>query len=314
MVPKEHLGRANGMMAFLDSGPGIASPMLAGILLPRIGIEGILLIDLVALAVALMTLGIVHIPQPVRSSEGLEGAGNIWKETITGFRYILKRPSLVGLVIILFFSNLFGGFCNSVQTPLILARTGNDSLALGSVRTAGAISFALGGLLVGIWGGGKRRLDGFLLGWAVYWTIGAVFFGFGRSPAAWIPLSLIAGFLASLGVASGQSLLQVKVAPDLQGRVFAARRLLTWMPDMVTPVLGGLLADRVMEPAMQSNGALTSLFGWMTGSGPGAGMALIMIFFGILTVLATLAGYIIPQVRRIESILPDHDQVNAPES
>lgn len=309
MVPKEHYGRANGMMSFVETGPGIAAPMLAGILLPVVHLEGILLIDLGALLLALATLGIAQIPQPERTVEGQAGSGSLWKEAAFGFRYIYKRPSLVGFVVILFFTNLLCGFCNAVSTPLILARTGNDSLVLGSVRTAGAISFAVGGLVVSIWGGMKRRLNGFLIGWSLFWVFGAVIFSLGRGPAVWIPAILIGGLFAPLGVSSGQALLQVKVAPDIQGRVFAARRLLTWAPDMVTPLIGGAMADYWMEPAMQGGGTLARLFGWLTGTGPGAGMAVQMFVFGILTILTLLLGYVLPQVRNMEKILPDHDQL-----
>jgi DHA3 family macrolide efflux protein-like MFS transporter len=309
MVPKEHYGRANGMMSFVETGPGIAAPMLAGLLLPLVGLEGILLIDLGALLLALATLAVVHIPQPERTAEGLEGAGSLWKEAAFGFRYILQRPSLLGFVVILFFTNFLCGFCNAVSTPLILARTGNDSVVLGSVRTAGAISFAVGGLVLSVWGGLKRRIHGFLIGWSVFWLFGAVIFALGRGVTVWVVLSLAGGIFAVLGVTSGQALLQAKVAPDVQGRVFSARRLLTWAPDMVTPLIGGAMADYWMEPAMRSDGWLSKTFAWMVGTDPGSGMAVQMFVFGVLTILVLLLGYVFPQVRNMEDILPDHDQL-----
>jgi hypothetical protein len=277
-----------------------------------VGLQGILIIDLGALLLALLTRAIVHIPQPARTAEGLEGAGNLWKEAAFGFRYILKRPSLVGFVVILFFTNFLCGFCNAVGTPLILARTGNDSVVLGSVRTAGAISFAVGGLVLSVWGGLKRRIHGFLLGWSIFWLFGAIIFALFRDVTAWVVLNLAGGFFATLGVTSGQSLLQAKVAPDLQGRVFAARRLLTWAPDMITPLLGGAMADYWMEPAMRPGGALSAAFGWLVGTEAGSGMALQMFIFGVLTILTLLLGYVFPQVRNMEDILPDHDQVAQP--
>ena len=309
MVPKEQYGRANGMMSFVETGPSIAAPMLAGVLLPTIGIEGILYIDLAALAFAILCLSLVSIPQPARTVEGQEGAGSIWQEALFGFRYIFKRPSLVGFVGIVFLTNFLCGFANAVQTPMILARSGNDSLALGAVRTAGAISFAVGGLVMTIWAGVKRRINGFLLGWALFWFFEAVLFGLGQSAKMWVPLALVGGIFATLGVTSGQTLLQVKVAPDVQGRVFAARRLLTWAPDMITPLLGGAMADFWMEPAMQSGGWLSDRFAWLVGTAPGAGMALQMIFFGTLTIATLLMGFAIPSVRNMEDILPDHDQL-----
>jgi MFS family permease len=159
------------------------------------------------------------------------------------------------------------------------------------------------------WGGFKNRIHGVLIGWSVYCIFGNILFGLGRGPGVWVPAYLIGGIASSLGIASAQALLQAKVAPDVQGRVFAARRLLTWAPDMFTPVLGGLLADKIMEPSMRSGGWLSPLFGWMAGTGSGSGMAVMMVIFGLLTILSLLAGYLFRPVREMEKILPDHDQL-----
>ena len=45
MVPKEQLGRANGLMSLMEAGPGVFAPLLAGMLYPLIGLTGILIID-----------------------------------------------------------------------------------------------------------------------------------------------------------------------------------------------------------------------------------------------------------------------------
>jgi hypothetical protein len=159
------------------------------------------------------------------------------------------------------------------------------------------------------WGGPKRRIHGVLLGWTIYCLAGNLAFGLGRSLGIWVPAILVAGVGSSVGIATSQSILQVKVAPDVQGRVFSARRMLTWFPDTFTPILGGLLADYVMEPGMNSGGWMAHLFGWMAGTDPGSGMAVMMVIFGILTILALMSGYVFPQVRNLEDLLPDHDQM-----
>ncbi|NTV38009.1 MAG: MFS transporter, partial [Anaerolineales bacterium] len=147
------------------------------------------------------------------------------------------------------------------------------------------------------------------IGWIIYCLTANVAFGLGRGLGIWIPSILFAGFGSSVGIATSQAILQVKVAPDLQGRVFSARRLLTWFPDTFTPVLGGLLADKIMEPAMQNDTWLARLFGWMAGTTPGSGMAVMMVVFGFLTILSLLSGFVFPQIRNMEAILPDHDQL-----
>ena len=307
MVPKEQYGRANGMMTLVQAAPGIVAPLLAGALLPFIGLQGILLIDVVTFLFAIGALLLVVIPPPARTIEGEAGKGNFWYETTFGFKYIFQRPSLLGYVIMLFIANLFLGFTNSVQVPLVLSRTGNDSLILGSVETAGAISWTAGSLIMSAWGGPKRRIHGALLGWIAYCLFGCVLFALGTDLKVWIPTILVAGLGSNIGIATSQAILQAKVAPDVQGRVFSARRLLTWFPDTFTPILGGLLADTIMEPAMKSQTWLAGIFGGLFGSTPGSGMALIMFFFGLLTILTMLSGYIIPKIRNLEDILPDHD-------
>ena len=309
MVSKEQYGRANGMMSLVQAGPNVVAPLLAGALMPFIGLEGILLIDVATFILAIGALMLVHVPPPAKTVDGLEGKGNFLHEATFGFKYIFKRPSLLGYVILLFVANLFLGFPNSVQIPMVLLRTGNNSLILGAVETAGAVSWTVGSIVMSVWGGPKRRMHGALLGWVFYCVLGNVIFALGRGLEVWVPTLLIAGLGSNLGVATSQAILQSKVAPDVQGRVFSARRMLTWFPDTFTPILGGLLADYVMEPAMKAQTWLSGVFGWLVGTTPGSGMALMMIIAGILTIVTLLMGYVIPKIRNLEDLLPDHDQI-----
>jgi hypothetical protein len=84
---------------------------------------------------------------------------------------------------------------------------------------------------------------------------------------------------------------------------------------MIIPIgmaLTGPLADRVFEPAMMAGGALAPTFGWLVGTGPGAGMGLINVFFGIVGMAVAVAGYAFPAVRNAEDLLPDHGVEPAP--
>jgi DHA3 family macrolide efflux protein-like MFS transporter len=119
MVPKQHLGRANGMMSLIEAGPGVFAPLLAGALLPVIGLTGILFFDVATFILAIGALMIVHVPQPPRTEEGKQGEGGIWKEAAYGFKYIFARPSLLGLQLIFFMGNLFAGIGYTVLAPMI---------------------------------------------------------------------------------------------------------------------------------------------------------------------------------------------------
>ncbi|MBP6789519.1 MAG: hypothetical protein KA170_18165, partial [Candidatus Promineofilum sp.] len=69
----------------------------------------------------------------------------------------------------------------------------------------------------------------------------------------------------------------------------------------------GPLADRVFEPAMQGGGAVAALFGPLVGTGPGAGMGLMVALSGVFGAAVGLVGYLVPAVRNVEQILPDFD-------
>ncbi len=308
MIPREQYGRANGMMSLMEMGPGVLAPMLAGALLPILGLTGILSIDVATFLLAIGVLSFIHIPQPRRTEEGAQAQGNILKEAAFGFRYIFARPSLLGLQLVFFFGNLCAGIAFTVIPPMILLRTGNDSVSLGLVQSAGAVGGVVGGIAMSAWGGFKRRVHGVLAGWIVSSFFFALV-GLSTSLPLWIAVMAVSALFIPLINGSNQAIWQSKVAPDLQGRVFSARTLIAWMTNPISPLIAGTLADYVLEPAMRAPGGLSSLFGWLVPSGPGAGMGLLIFFGGLGGVLAGLAGYFIHPIRNAEDILPDHDVV-----
>ncbi len=309
MIPKEQLGRVNGMMSLMEAGPGVVAPLLAGALLPLIGLKGILSIDVVTFFFAVGALAIVHIPQPKQTEEGKEAQGSMLKEAAFGFRYIFTRPSLLGLQLVFFFGNLFSGIAFTLLAPMILARTNQNSLIFGSVETAGAIGAIIGGVAMSAWGGFKRRVHGVLSGWVYSGIIGTAILGLNFGLPGWITGMLLGSLAHPLINSSNQAIWQSKVAPDLQGRVFSARRLIAWFTNPLSPIIGGTLADFVLEPAMKSSGFLPNTFGWLVGTGPGSGMGLLMIFCGVMISIIGIAGYFVPAIRNAEDLLPDHDQV-----
>jgi MFS family permease len=201
-----------------------------------------------------------------------------------------------------FFGNLFTGIAFAVLTPMILLRTQNNSVTLGLVMTAGAIGGVAGGLLLSAWGGFKRRVHGLILGW-----VGSCFFfallGFGTWIPFWIAVNLLSSLFGPLINTSNQSIWQAKVAPDVQGRVFSARTIIAWITFPISPIIGGTLADYVLEPALRDTG-----FTALVPPGPGAGIALLIILCNVAAIAFALGAYFVPAIRHAEDILPDHDQ------
>ena len=308
MVPKEQLGRVNGMMSLVEAGPGVVAPLLAGMLLPFIGLTGILTIDIVTFFFAIGALLLVFIPQPQRTEEGQKAQGNMLKEAAFGFKYIFARPSLLGLQLLFFAGNLFSGVAFAVMAPMILARTDQNALIFGTVQTAAAIGAVVGGIVMSAWGGFKRRIHGVLGSWIWFGIFGACVLGTGYGLPVWVAGAALGELVIPLMNGSNQAIWQAKVAPDLQGRVFSSRRLIAWFTNPVSPIIGGTLADFVLEPAMRTESALSNTFGWLVGTGPGAGMGLLMLICGVLIALVGVVGYFIPVIRKAEDLLPDHQQ------
>jgi MFS family permease len=308
MLPKEQYARASGMMSLAEGAAGIFGPLAGGILLGPIGTAGIMGIDVVTFIVAIVALLIVHIPQPETTEAGRTGQGSLWKESLYGFQYILKRPSLLGLQMVFLAINLTGTFGFTVLAPLVLARTGEDELALGAIQSVMGVGGLVGGLLLSIWGGPSRKVHGVLMGMALSSLLGQMVLGLGMGQVVWSLGAFFSSFFIPIINGSNQAIWQAKVAPDVQGRVFAARRLIAQI-SVLAALIAGPLADYVFEPAMMPERSLARAFGWLVGTGPGAGMALMFVITGILGTLVGLGGYAFPAVRNAEDILPDHDAV-----
>jgi hypothetical protein len=308
MVSKEQYGRANGMMSLLEAGPGVVAPLLAGALLPIIGLTGIMAIDVATFVLAIAALMIVHVPRPKQTEAGKQAKGSLLKESVFGFRYIFARPSLLGLQLVFLFGNLMAGIGFTALAPMILLRTNNSEVHLGTVQSVGAIGGIVGGVLMSAWGGPKRRVHGVLMGHILLGLFAQSIMGLNYGLPVWIAGMVVSGLLIPVVNGSNQAIWQAKVAPDVQGRVFAARRLIAWITQPLSPIIAGPLADFVLEPQMRAGGgALPNTFGWLVGTGPGSGMALLLAFTGLFAASVGVIGYFAPAVREAESILPDHD-------
>lgn len=309
MVPKEQYGRASGLMGLAENGSGIFAPLLAGTLLGLIGLEGILLIDVITFVFAVGTLLFIHVPQPPQTVEGQAGQGSLLRESAYGFQYIWRRPSLLGLQLVFLLGNFVASLAFTTLAAMILYRTNQNAQIFGLVSSAGAAGGLVGGLVMSAWGGPKRRVHGVLSGWFLSGLLGMTLLGLGQSWPIWAASLFMGSLLVPIINGSNQAVWQSKVAPDVQGRVFSVRRLIAWATNPLAQLAAIPLADSLLEPAMREGGRLVNTFGWLVGRGPGAGTALIFVFGGVAAAGIGLAGYLVPAIRNAEDILPDHDQL-----
>lgn len=308
MLPKEQYGRANGLLSLAESATSIAAPILAGLLLALIGIDGILLIDVITFTFAVSVLIFIFIPQPQRTAEDTgEDQGSLWYEIVYGFRYILARPSLLGLQLLFMAANLLGAIGFILVPAMVLARTANNELALATVQSFMGIGGVIGGVLMSTWGGPKRRVHGVLLGF-IGSSLCQAWLGTGQTLWVWAAAAAASLLIMPILNGSNQAIWQAKVAPTVQGRVFATRRMIAQISAPVGTLMAGPLADYLFEPAMRPGGVLAPVFGGLVGTGPGAGMGLLIFLTGALGVGIGIVGYLVPAIRNAETLLPDHSQ------
>jgi DHA3 family macrolide efflux protein-like MFS transporter len=315
MIPKDQFTRSSAMISLAEWGSGIWAPIMAAALIGAIKLSGILIIDLTTMLLAVAALLIVTIPNPTRSLEGSESQGTIWKESLFGFKYILARPSLLGLQMVFFFGNFFAAFVGILSNPMILARTSNNATTLGSVQSISAIGGVVGSLILTAWGGFKtKRVRGVLLGWML--SGGFFFFvGAGTGIIWWGVFFFLTSMVIPLVNSSNQAIWQSKVPPDLQGRVFSVRRIIAQIVNPLGLLIAGPLADNVFEPAFQSpNNDLTIFLSRWFSPGPGAGMAVLMSAAAFMIVLVSIYGISNSKVRNVEALIPDFDEEPAADS
>lgn len=310
LLPGSDYARASGLISMAESGSRILGPPLAGALLPLIGFTRILAIDLATFLVAVTALALARVPPPLATAAGDEGGVGLFAQMAYGFRYIFRRRGLMGLQLLLAAGNFLLVFGIVLRAPLILGRSGGDEILLGQVMGAAGLGGALGGVLLALWGGPRRdKMRGVLAGWTLS-AAGNVVLGLGRNLGTWAAGAFLYPFALTLTNGLNQSIWQAKVEPDVQGRVFATRRLIAQFSLLPAMAVAGPLVDAWLAPGMEPDGSLADLFAPLLGTGPGAGSALLIVVSGALAVIVTSCGWWLPSVRRVEEDLPDHAAVD----
>jgi hypothetical protein len=161
------------------------------------------------------------------------------------------------------------------------------------------------------WGGGKRKIYT-LLGSALLSGLFLSIVGLRAS----LPLIAVCGvgnmFFGPFTNACSQAIWQAKVAPDVQGRVFAVRRTIAMSASLIAPLLAAPLADYIFKPAMAAGGVLASILGPIFGVGSSRGVGVLLSLVGLLVAGVSLIALLTPLVRRVELDLPDFELPGEP--
>jgi len=302
LVDRKDYARVNGVLEFGQAATTIAAPAIAGFLVYVIGVPKILIIDFVTFLVAAGSLLLVTIPRPELSEEGKRAKGSIWKEAAFGWTFIRERPGLLRLLLLFASVNLVMSMCGIAIMPMVLGFA--NEKAVGTIMSLVGVGMLVGGLLMTTTGGFKRRVYGVLTAWAL---MSVAFLLVGARPNLYLVGAgvLLWYIMLPMMNASSQAIWQSKTPPDVQGRVFAVRRMVAQFTVPIGDFSAGPLADHVFNPAMAVGGVLAGSAGLLLGVGPGRGIALMLWTFAAVPALTALFGFLNPRVRNVETELPD---------
>ena len=312
LVPKEQYGRANGFVQLGEALTQIAGPAVAGVLYVTIRLGNMALIDFVTyLFAATLMILFVRIPNPPRTEHEGQAKKSVLQEMRFGWEYIRARKGLLALLLYFFSLNFLGGIISPLFTPLILDNW--EANVLGYLSTIMGVGMLVGTLVMSAWGGGKRK---------VFTLLGAGLVGslFVAVMGIRISILLLAvcgfGFMFTIPLmnASSQAIWQAKVAPEVQGRIFALRRTIAWSSQIVAPLLAAPLADYVFKPGMTEGGVLAAVFGPIFGVGENHGIGVLISVLGVAMTILCALTFFNPYIRNVEIDLPDHVAVSATES
>ena len=245
MVPKQHLARIQGFNQTLQGGLNIFSAPVGAFLLGIMPMQGILAIDVVTALLAVVSLLLVAIPQPEREPlpDG-QAPATIWQDIKKGMRYVLDWR---GLTIILVMATLLNFLLTPAFSllPLVVTNHFNaGAIELGWLEAGFGVGVVLGGLLLGLWGGFKRRIVTAISG-LIGLGLGVVLLGLVPSTGLGIAIGamFLAGVMQPITNGSLGAILQAAVDPGMQGRVFT---LTTTVATAISP-LGLLIAGPLSE-------------------------------------------------------------------
>jgi MFS family permease len=274
LVSDRQLPRANAMMQTIWSLSTIVSPAVAAFLigLPATAQQGAwggvighalsamsdgtplaIGIDSVTFFLAAAILPFLYVPSPVRKDLGADGAPkrSMWEDIKEGAAYIRYRRPLLWLLATFAVFNMFAPL--NVLLPLIvkfnlapdwtaLGKTYESAMAWTSTLiSAGAV---LGGALVLLWGGLKRRR---IYGVTVPLVLGGLLqIWLGWSHGFYLSCGILfaAGLLGPVSNVHSQSIWQSQVPREMQGRVFSVRRVIAQCSSPIGLALAGWLAGR----------------------------------------------------------------------
>ncbi|MFC5666775.1 amino acid adenylation domain-containing protein [Kitasatospora misakiensis] len=298
LVPKPYLVQANGL-ANLGAGLGtLIAPLAGGALIGLVGLPWVVAVDVATFLVGLAALLSVRFPDRLfrRREESFARA------IVGGWRFLIRRRPLLVMIVFFMVENYLGTLAVTLTIPSLLSFSGTT--AVGVVTAVGGAGAVAGSLIVALWGGTARRATG-MVGFVSGVGLGVLLVGLRPS----VPLAAVGALVwwASMSILNAHwlAIIQLKVGPDLQGRVLATNQMLAVAMTPLAFLTAPPLADYFSGLLLHPEGPLSGTVGRLLGTGPGRGTGLLLVTCGTLLITWALLGLRHRPLHHMEDDLPD---------
>ncbi|WP_439386321.1 MFS transporter [Amycolatopsis lexingtonensis] len=216
LVPAELLPSANALNTTMSTFGAVFGPLLAGALIPVLGLSTLYLIDVVALAITLIAVWRLPSIPPLNGPSRRAGLSDV----VDGFRYLAGQKILLASFVADIIAMVFG--MPRALIPEMAERTFGDPPGGGPALGWLYAALPLGAMLIGLFSGWLTRIH--RQGVAVVVSIcawGAAVAGFGLAHSLWLAVVFmaLAGAADMVSAVYRMAILQVATTDEMRGRL-----------------------------------------------------------------------------------------------
>lgn len=249
MVPEAQLTRIQGFNQMLQGGMSIVAAPLGAILVSNVAMPPLLGLDVVTALFAIVPLLFISVPQPPATATAVSPsetpASSFGADLRAGIRYVISWPAILMLMLMAMLINFLLTPLAALQPLLVTQHFLGEAIHLGILEGAFGVGIVAGGILLGVWGGFKRRVYTSLIGLTGL-GIGMLFMGLAAANMFWLAVGsgLLAGVMISLTNGPVMAIFQTVVEPAMQGRVFTLLNSAAMAMSPLSLIIAGPFADR----------------------------------------------------------------------
>lgn len=296
LLTEEQFSKATGLIQLASSAQFLFSPILAGFLMGITDIGTILVLDISTFIIAILAVFVIKKSlKPIQEETTIKH--NFFKEMKEGWHAITSNRGVLLLVMVISLLTFYLGFLQTLLGPMILSFA--DSQTYGTAQSIAAIGMVLSSLFIGIFSKTKKFARVLVIALAFS---GICFSLIGLSPN--LTLITAAAFLFFCALpfinTSADVLVRKNIPNEKQGRVWGIIGVLSQLGFVIAYSLAGFLADKVFNPLLMEDGALSSTVGQVIGVGEGRGIGFLFIISGIFVVLLAIIASRIQSIKKLE--------------